>query len=308
MSSRLTRRRVLLGLAATPVLSCVRGAGPSGAREVSRLLAPLDTVDGAGVRLNRVIGQPALPDVDPFLLLDELRSDRREDFERGFPTHPHRGFETVTVMLAGAMDHRDSVGNHGHLTAGSVQWMTAGRGIVHSELPRQPEGLLWGLQLWVNLPRRLKWTAPRYQDVAPERVPEVSVAGQKTRVLAGAAGGVTGPVEGIAVAPTLLDVTVTASRWETPLAEGHAAFVYVLEGTALLGDAGQAVTAGTVAVLGPGARVVARAAHGTARLLLAAAAPVNEPVARRGPFVMNTQAEVEQAFEDYRTGRLVSGG
>ncbi len=301
----LTRRRVLLGLAAAPVLGCARGASLGGAREVARLLPPLESVDGAGVRLGRIIGQPALSDVDPFLLLDEIRSDRREDFEKGFPTHPHRGFETVTVMLAGAMEHRDSVGNHGRLTGGSVQWMTAGRGIVHSEMPRQPEGLLWGLQLWVNLPRRLKWTSPRYQDLAPERVPEVAVSGQKTRVLAGRAGGVSGPVEGIAVAPTLLDATVGEGRWEHPLPQGHAAFVYVLAGTALLGGEARAVTAGTVAVLGSGDAVVARAASGTARLLVAAALPVREPVARRGPFVMNTEAELDQAFEDYRLGRLV---
>ena len=310
----LTRRRFLLGLSAAPVLGCRMSDAPAPAaqaapseREVAQVIGALHTVDGAGVRLARALGQPALASLDPFLLLDEIRSDRREDYEKGFPRHPHRGFETVTYMIEGAMEHADSVGNHGRLTSGSAQWMTAGRGIVHSEMPKQDQGMLWGLQLWVNLPKRLKMTAPRYQDIAPGRIPEVSAGGARVRVVAGAAGGATGPVEGIVVAPTMLDVTVEgATRFEHGLPADHAAFAYVLEGTALLGPSRRAVSAGSIAALGEGERFTARA-DGRARLLLLAAAPVREPIARRGPFVMNTEAELDQAFEDYRTGRLVSG-
>jgi redox-sensitive bicupin YhaK (pirin superfamily) len=190
--------------------------------------------------------------------------------------------------------------------------MTAGRGIVHSEMPKQSEGLLWGLQLWVNLPKRLKMTAPRYQDVAPGRIPEVSAGGARVRVVAGTAGGASGPVEGIAVMPTMLDVSVDGStHFEHGLPADHAAFAYVLSGTARLGASSRVVPAGSIAVLGRGERVVATAEkQGTnpgARFLLLAAAPIREPIARRGPFVMNTDEEIEQAFEDYRTGRLVTG-
>jgi len=212
-------------------------------------------------------------------------------------------------MIDGAMDHQDSVGNHGHLVGGSAQWMTAGRGIVHSEMPNQDRGLLWGLQLWVNLPARLKMTDPRYQDIAPARIPEVSASGARTRVVAGAAGGATGPVEGIVVAPTMLDVTLDGSaRFEHALPTGHAAFVYVLDGVARLGRSAREVAAGSVAVLGAGERVVASAPAGaSARLLLFAAAPIGEPIARSGPFVMNTDAECAQAWSDYRAGRLAPG-
>src|SRR5215467_2591809 len=168
-------------------------------REVSKLVTAQPTSDGAGVKLRRSLGSEALQMLDPFLLLDEFSSDNPEDYVAGFPDHPHRGFETVTYMLAGAMTHRDHAGNRGELVAGSVQWMTAGRGIVHSEMPRQRDGLMWGFQLWVNLPARDKMIAPRYQDIAPERIPEAKLApGALARVIAGEVGGVRGPVEGIA--------------------------------------------------------------------------------------------------------------
>jgi redox-sensitive bicupin YhaK (pirin superfamily) len=310
----LSRRRFLLTLSAAPAALACRpsdaGApqtAPATDREVSQLLYAMHTVDGGGVRLARAIGQPALSNLDPFLLLDEIRSDRREDWEKGFPRHPHRGFETVTYMIEGAMEHADSVGNHGRLVGGSAQWMTAGRGIVHSEMPKQNEGLLWGLQLWVNLPKRLKMTAPRYQDIAPERIPEVAASGARVRVVAEQAGGAAGPVEGIVVAPTMLDVTIDGStRFEHALPTDHAAFAYVLSGTARLGSSQRPAPAGSIAVLGRGDRVVVTAAEG-ARFLLLAAAPIREPIARRGPFVMNTEEELDEAFEDYRTGRLASG-
>jgi quercetin 2,3-dioxygenase len=272
------------------------------ARAVTRIVDAQPSVDGAGVRLRRALGSRALPMLDPFLLLDEIHSDRPEDYQRGFPTHPHRGFETVTYMLRGAMEHKDSLGHAGHLGAGSAQWMTAGRGIVHSEMPNASDGI-WGFQLWVNLPRAQKMTRPRYQDIAPELVREVGVDDAAVRIVAGEAGGGRGPVEGIVTAPLMLDVRLAPrGRSRHPIAPTHNAFFYVLEGAAEVGSA--RVSAGQLAVLGEGARLELASADG-ARLLLFAAHPIGEPVARRGPFVMNTEAELDQAAEDYRTGRLV---
>ncbi len=276
-----------------------------GARRVVKLVTGQPTSDGAGVRLTRVIGTPALDHLDPFLLLDEFKSDKADDYLAGFPDHPHRGFETVTYMLAGAMRHRDHVGNRGELVAGSVQWMTAGRGIIHSEMPLQKDGLMWGFQLWVNLPARDKMTAPRYQDIAPEKVPEVELTpGVRARVIAGEAAGVRGPVEGIVTQPLYLDVRMQAdARVSIDVPAGHNAFAYVYEGTAQV--AGQDVRAGQLAVLSDGDAVTAGATGSTARWLLLAARPLGEPVARYGPFVMNTREELVQAAEDYRSGRLL---
>lgn len=284
-------------------------AGASEERRVVRVVRGRPTRDGAGVRLTRVIGTPELDHLDPFLLLDEFKSDRPDDYVAGFPDHPHRGFETVTYMLAGAMVHRDHVGHRGELAAGGVQWMTAGRGIVHSEMPRQTDGLLWGFQLWINLPARLKMTAPRYQDIPPERVPEVSLApGVRARVLAGEAGGVRGPVEGIVTEPLYLDVRMDPdARAVLSLPRGHTAFAYVYEGAVALGpaDAARAVHAGELAVLSDGDRVSATTGAGPARFLLLAAAPLREPVARYGPLVMTTPEEVAQAVEEYRRGTFL---
>jgi hypothetical protein len=276
-----------------------------GARRVVKLVTGQPTSDGAGVRLTRVIGTPALDHLDPFLLLDEFKSDKADDYLAGFPDHPHRGFETVTYMLAGAMRHRDHVGNQGELVAGSVQWMTAGRGIIHSEMPRQQDGLMWGFQLWVNLPARDKMTAPRYQDIAPEKIPEVELApGVRARVIAGEAAGVRGPVEGIVTQPLYLDVRMDAgARVSVDVPAGHNAFAYVYEGRAEV--AGQEVHAGQLAVLGDGDAVTAAATGSPARLLLLAARPLGEPIARYGPFVMNTREELVQAAEDFRSGRLL---
>ena len=259
--------------------------------------------DGAGVRLTRVIGQPTLPDLDPFLMLDEFGSDDPEAYIAGFPDHPHRGFETVTYMLAGRMRHRDNKGNDGLLTAGSVQWMTAGRGIVHSEMPEQEQGLMQGFQLWLNLPARDKMGPPRYQDIAPEQIPTVSPApGVTAKVIAGRFAGVSGPVEAGATEPVYVDLRLEAgAAVEVPLPPDHNAFVYVYEGAA--GVAGQALEQGMVAVLGRGGAVRIDADHG-ARLIVAAGKPLHEPVARYGPFVMNTNDELRQAFADYQAGRF----
>ena len=280
------------------------------ARRVVRIFTGQPTSDGAGVRLTRVIGTAALDHLDPFLLLDEFKSDKADDYLAGFPDHPHRGFETVTYMLAGAMRHRDHAGNQGELVAGSVQWMTAGRGIVHSEMPQQKDGLMWGFQLWVNLPARDKMTAPRYQDIPPEKIPEVELsAGVRARVIAGEAGGVRGPVEGIATRPLYLDVRMGGgARVSLDVATGHNAFVYVYEGRVAVDDGSggaQDVGAGQLAVLSDGDAVTATTTGSPARFLLLAARPLGEPVARYGPFVMNTREELVQAAEDYRSGRLL---
>jgi len=278
------------------------------ARRVTAVVRGRPASDGAGVRLTRVIGQPALPDLDPFLLLDEFRSAEGSDYVAGFPDHPHRGFETVTYMLAGRMRHGDNQGNVGLLAPGSVQWMTAGRGIVHSEMPEQQDGLLWGFQLWVNLPAKDKMTAPRYQDIAPDAIPEADLpGGVRVRLIAGSAGDVTGPVSGVATAPVYLDVALPAgARFDHVLPAGHTAFAYVFEGDARIGpdDAAETVRRGELAVLGDGGTFAAAAGDAPARLILVAGRPLKEPVAKYGPFVMNTQEEIRQAVEDYRAGRF----
>jgi quercetin 2,3-dioxygenase len=267
--------------------------------------AGMPASDGAGVKLKRIIGQPALPDLDPFLMLDAFGSDDPKAYIAGFPSHPHRGFETVTYMLAGRMRHKDSVGNEGLLGPGSVQWMTAGRGIIHSEMPEQDHGLMQGFQLWVNLPAKDKMTAPRYQDIQADRVPVVDLGrGVSAKVLAGEVGGVRGPVDPGATQPIFFDLTLDAGgEARIPLPQGHNAFVYVFEGAAEVGDPGQPLANGQIGVLSTGDDV-ALASKAGARLILVAGKPLREPVAKHGPFVMNTQAELVQAFEDFRAGRF----
>ncbi|MFO7276912.1 MAG: pirin family protein [Pseudomonadota bacterium] len=275
----------------------------NGARPVLRKVRGQVTSDGAGVRLTRILGTRELPDLDPFLLLDEFRSDSPDDYIGGFPDHPHRGFETVTYMLAGRMRHHDSQGNSGLLVPGSVQWMTAGRGIVHSEMPEQENGLLWGFQLWVNLPAAQKMTAPRYQDIAPERIPEVERPGVRVRVLAGRLDGVEGPVQAVATEPVYWDVHLEpGARFEAELPAGHQAFAYVYQGNARIGDT--ELVRGELGVLGGGNRFVATAGEEPARLIMVAGRPLREPVARYGPFVMNTREQILQAFEDFNAGRF----
>ena len=276
-------------------------------RQVMRTVRGRPTSDGAGVKLTRVIGQPDLDMLDPFLLLDEFRSDSASDYLAGFPSHPHRGFETVTYMLAGRMRHADNQGNSGLLTPGSVQWMTAGRGIVHSEMPEQEDGLMWGFQLWVNLPAKDKMTAPRYQDIAPERIPELSpAAGVSVRVLAGTLGDTHGPVQDVATQPVYLDLRLQAgAAVELPLPGGHNAFAYIYEGQAQIGDgASSQLVRGDLGVLGGGETVRISSEDAPARLILVAGKPLNEPVAKYGPFVMNTPQQIAQAVEDFRAGRF----
>ena len=274
-------------------------------REV-RLTAPgVATSDGAGVQLNRLIGGPTLPDLDPFLLFDAFDSDESADYIAGFPAHPHRGFETVTYMLAGRMRHEDNQGNAGTLRAGSVQWMTAGRGIVHSEMPEQEEGLMSGFQLWVNLPAAEKMCAPRYQNIEPADVPELERQdGVRVRVIAGQVDGIDGAVNGIGVDPLYLDVTLPPrTRFDQPVPPDHNAFCYVIEGAAKIGGPDATwVSAGHLAVLGAGDAIGLGAAGDAARLLVIAGRPLNEPVERYGPFVMNNREEIVQAIHDYQNG------
>jgi quercetin 2,3-dioxygenase len=288
-----------------PAEAAAPGAKAATERKVVRLVTAMPTSDGAGVSLNRAIGGPRLGELDPFLLLDEIRSDDAAAYMAGFPEHPHRGFETVTYMLAGRMRHRDNKGHGGVIETGGVQWMTAGRGILHSEIPEQEGGLMWGFQLWVNLPAREKMRAPRYQEFKASDIPELQPApGAMVRVVAGHIDGVTGPVTGIAIEPLLLDLRLApGAHWTAPVAADHAAFAYVYEGAAMIG--GKEVPRGTLAVLGEGDEVAfAAAGAGKAGLLLAAGRPIGEPVARYGPFVMNTREEILQAFQDYERGLL----
>jgi quercetin 2,3-dioxygenase len=275
-------------------------------REVVRKVRGQPTSDGAGVRLTRLIGTGALDSFDPFLLLDEFRSDNPNDYLAGFPNHPHRGFETVTYMLAGRMRHGDNQGNEGLLGPGSVQWMTAGRGIVHSEFPEQQEGLMWGFQLWVNLPSTDKMTAPRYQDIQGERIPEVELGlGARARVLVGTINGVAGPVTDVATEPVYFDLRLDAgASYVAELPEGHNVFAYVYAGEAKIGGASTSIARGELALTSAGARLPVVAGPEGARLIVVGGRPLEEPVARYGPFVMNTEQEIRQAFADYQAGRL----
>ena len=282
--------------------------GPLGPRQVLRRHVGRPTTDGAGVKLTRVIGVPGLDMLDPFLMLDEFRSDDPAAYIAGFPEHPHRGFETVTYMLAGRMRHRDHLGNVGLLEPGSVQWMTAGRGILHSEMPEQENGLLWGFQLWINLPARSKLCAPGYQDIAPDRIPEVALPGSgKVRVVAGNFADATGPVAAADTSPLFLDVRLPANASvELPVPAGHSAFAFTYEGTVLVGtgNTAQAVAARELAVLGEGNSVHFATGSTGGRALLVAARPLHEPVAKYGPFVMNTPQEIHEAIADFRAGRF----
>jgi quercetin 2,3-dioxygenase len=282
-------------------------------RTVRRVVRGMPTSDGAGVKLTRVIGQPQLPDLDPFLMLDEFGTDKAEDYIAGFPDHPHRGFETVTYMLDGRMRHRDNHGNEGVLVPGSVQWMTAGRGLVHSEMPEQQEGRMRGFQLWLNLPAREKMTAPKYQEFGPERIPTANpAAGVAIKVIAGRVKDVVGPIQQPATDPTYLDLAIEpGASWSEPLREDYSAFLYVFEGSVRIGEgeAARTVAAHELAVLGAGAVVrlegVSAGADGKrARAILVAGRPLREPVAKYGPFVMNTNAELHQAFIDFQTGKF----
>jgi hypothetical protein len=272
-----------------PVVSAARG---------------MPTSDGAGVRMTRVISSPQVGVIDPFLLLDEFRSDDPSDYLAGFPDHPHRGFETVTYMLAGRMRHKDNHGHEGVIDAGGVQWMRAGRGLVHSEMPEQERGLMWGFQLWVNLPADRKLSEPNYQEIPGAHIPEERREGARVRVISGrTARGTDGAVREIPTTPLYFDVHLEpGAAFEEALDTEANACVYVYEGDITVG--GRTLERGMLARLGEGDGLQATAGSRGARFLLLAARPLNEPVAWHGPFVMNTREELMQAFDDYRSGRF----
>jgi redox-sensitive bicupin YhaK (pirin superfamily) len=276
-------------------------------RAVERLIAGQATSDGAGVKLTRVLTQNLQRRLDPYLMLDAFGSDQVDDYIAGFPDHPHRGFETITYMLEGRMRHRDSAGNEGLLGNGGVQWMTAGRGVIHSELPEQEHGRMEGFQLWLNLPGAEKMCAPWYRDIPSEQIPELDLDGVKVRVIAGSSHGVMGAVQREHTEPLYLDLHLApGAAFEQALPDTHNVFVYVYRGE-LQFDAGFSVPQQRMAILAntpgsDGLRFAAGAAG--ARAILVAGRPLNEPIAQHGPFVMNTQAELIQAVRDYQAGVL----
>jgi redox-sensitive bicupin YhaK (pirin superfamily) len=280
-------------------------------RGIERVVIPQVVLEGAGVKLKRSIATRELDYVDPFLLFDHFGSDNPAEYLAGFPMHPHRGIETVTYMLAGVVRHKDSIGNSGTIGAGDVQWMTSGRGIMHEEMPAPVDGKMAGFQLWVNLPAKLKMSPPRYQEIAADEVPVVQHDdGVRVRVVAGTANGTRGPVTEIAADPIYLDVTVPANQsFARRVQRGHSVFAYVFEGSGLFGKVsqgqGQEVTHPRLVVFADGDRIEVQTANEPARFLLVSGKPLNEPIARYGPFVMNTPEEIQQALRDLRNGTFV---
>ncbi len=278
---------------------------------VLNIIKPQTVMEGAGVRLKRSIATASLDHLDPFLLFDHFGSDNPADYVRGFPMHPHRGIETVTYMINGNVDHKDSIGNAGTIGSGDVQWMTAGGGIMHEEMPQPAQGEMVGFQLWVNLPARLKMTTPRYQEITSSLIPTVSrTGGVKIRVIAGDVDGVKGPVSDIVADPAYLDVSIPAEGvFSHPVAQGHTVFAYVFEGRGRFGAGTNppenSVSQPGLVVFGDGDYIQATAAGEAVRFLLVSGKPLNEPIARYGPFVMNTQAEIQQALADLKNGTFV---
>ncbi|MES2899250.1 MAG: pirin family protein [Pseudomonadota bacterium] len=278
------------------------------ARGVERLVNGQFVTDGAGVKINRVLTQTLQRRLDPFLMLDAFGSDKPGDYIAGFPEHPHRGFETVSYMIHGSMRHRDSAGNEGLITDGGVQWMTAGRGVAHSEMPEQTDGLMEGFQLWLNLPAKDKMTAPWYRDIASAEVPQFDTdQGVTVRVIAGESHGVAGAVQRGVTEPLYLDISLPANAvFEQNLPPGHNAFLYVYRGQVVVDEQNVPLQRMAILANSPQADGVRIVAAQDSRLILVAGRPLGEPIAQHGPFVMNTQEELVQAFADFRAGRLVA--
>jgi redox-sensitive bicupin YhaK (pirin superfamily) len=276
-------------------------------RHITQTTRGMPTHDGAGVSLTRLIGTTELPDIDPILMLDNFGSEDPKAYIAGFPSHPHRGFETVSYMIAGSLKHKDNKGGEGLITDGGVQWMTAGRGVVHSEMPEQTSGLMFGFQLWLNLPAAEKMGPPWYQDIPAARIPQFDVDHKaRAKLIAGTWGEHTGPGPARATSPFIADVTLNAGGSVTiPVPQGHAGFIYVFQGEAKLGpvDAAQLISKGQLGVLSDGDTIEASTRHG-ARLLIVAGKPLREPIAKHGPFVMNTMDELRQAVSDYQRGQF----
>jgi len=273
-------------------------------RRIQQQIKAMAVSEGAGVTVHRTIGTPALKNLDPFLMLDHFGSNDPDEYIAGFPEHPHRGFVTLTYMLDGHMEHRDSMGNQGDLRAGGAQWMKAASGVIHSEMPRQTQGLMRGFQLWINLPAAEKMSDPAYQEFAPEAIPEVLGDGTRVRVLAGQYAGQRGVIVDPHTELLYLDIRLQANQTFTaPLPASHRAFVYAYEGKIELDAA--ALAQHSLTVLGQGESAQLQAGADGASLILVAARPLGEPIVQYGPFVMNTRDEIEQAMRDYRDGRLV---
>ncbi|MFX1507400.1 MAG: pirin family protein [Promethearchaeota archaeon] len=275
-------------------------------REIKSISKSSSVTEGAGVKLKRVFAQKETTVLDPFLLLDDFHSNNPDDYIAGFPWHPHRGIETVTYMLEGKVEHQDSIGNQGILKGGDIQWMTAGSGIIHSEMPAQIDGLLWGFQLWVNLPAANKMMAPRYQDIPADQVPEFTLEnGVKIRLLAGKMNGYEGPVQDIVTNPEYIDVTIPPdTQFEHEISKDYTVFAYCFEGEGYFGKEKQ-VSTETLVIFNNGDSVQITTKEHQVRFLLVSGKPINEPIVWYGPIVMNTQAEIQTAFTEYRNGTFL---
>jgi redox-sensitive bicupin YhaK (pirin superfamily) len=272
-------------------------------RGVARVVSGMPTQDGAAVKLTRLIGTPQLSDVDPLLMLDAFGSDNPNDYIAGFPEHPHRGFETVTYMIEGSITHRDNHGGEGVVTDGGVQWMTAGRGVAHSEMPAQTNGRMFGFQLWINLPAKEKMRAPWYADIPASAIPSFDVDGATVKLIAGEWNGHKGPAPQRLTQPFIADVSLPANTAvDVPLPDGHAGFIYAFEGELRVID--ETIVRGKIGVLSPNGALQASAGANGARFLVVAGKPLREPVAKYGPFVMNTADEIRAAISDYQNGRF----
>ena len=275
-------------------------------RSLQRVIPSVPASDGAGVKLRRSLGASQMLRHDPFLMLDEFYSDDPDDYLAGFPSHPHRGFETVTYMLDGHMRHEDNGGNKGDLGPGDVQWMTAARGIVHSEMPQQTEGRMRGFQLWLNLPAKEKMKPAAYRDIPAGEIPVLTLKhNTKVKIIAGKLGDTVGPIHGLSTDPYYFDVHLPPKAvFEAPLPAGHNAFLYLYEGNAFVGEERKPLENRSAGLLSDGDAVRIQAGDGDARVLLLAGKPIREPIVQYGPFVMNTREEIEQAISDYQSGRI----
>ena len=278
-------------------------------RKIRKVLKSKPTMEGAGVHLKRVFGNSEVPQFDPFLLLDDFRSDNPDHYLKGFPWHPHRGIETITYVLAGDVEHGDSLGNKGIIGSGDVQWMTAGSGIIHQEMPKGDEnGKMYGFQLWANLPAREKMMNPRYRDITNEQIPEVKLDnGTAIKIIAGEVSGIKGSVQDIVIAPEYIDVTVPPnSEFRHPTKQGHTVFAYIIDGEGYFSDQRDPLADnGTIVLFDNGDELMVSTEDQQVRFLLISGKPIKEPVAWYGPIVMNTQKELETAFEEYKQGTFI---
>jgi redox-sensitive bicupin YhaK (pirin superfamily) len=279
-------------------------------RGIRKIISSKPTVEGAGVHLKRAFGFDEVPQLDPFLLLDDFHSDNPPDYIKGFPWHPHRGIETITYVLYGRVEHGDSMGNKGTISSGDIQWMTAGSGVIHQEMPKgQEDGLMWGFQLWANLPASHKMMDPRYQDVKGHQIPEVTLdKGVKAKIICGEVGGVKGPVEDIVIDPEYLDITIPSKcNFTYPVKKGYTVFAYVIEGEGYF-DADRdsnVIGSENLIIFDDGDEVSVTTEEKTLRFILVSGKPIGEPVAWQGPMVMNTQEELRIAFEEYQNGTFI---